>query len=540
MSGFIGELFAGSLRMDILESVAESAPRPEFEALTERLGRFLSEEIRPGEIDAAGEFPPELLARLRELGLFALRIPAEYGGLGLSAPEYGQLLTLLARRDGSLAAMLFGHNSLGVVEPLLRRGRAEQKRAFLPRAAAGAIGAFALSEAEAGSDPARMQAAVRRTPEGDYVLDGEKLWTTNAPIADFVFVVAKGPEEGGFTAFVVETRRPGVSVGPRTRLLGLRALPIAPMSFRAVKLSAAERLGAEGEGLTTALDCLARARNLLPSVSFGAIAACVAAAREWTGRRVQGGRALGGHEAPALRLAELEAASFAARALAGLTRRSAQREGAGLALDGAAAKVFASEWAWRIADEAAQLGGARGLESESSQVARGEAPLGLERLLRDARLGRIFGGSNEILRLLLGRAALGPHRRAAAGGTWARLGLLGRYASWWLEGFLPRACPGKGEMAGHLRFAAGAARRLARAVFHAELVHGSELMLRQGTLLRFADIAIEIYAMAAAALEARRVGASQIHQAELFCRGARRRVGRIFCDLASNDDALAR
>ena len=177
-------------------------------------------------IDRDGEIPDNVLDGLRKLGAFGIKIPVKYGGLGLSQTNYSRAAMLLGSVCGNLTALLSAHQSIGVPQPLLMFGTEEQKQRFLPRCAAGEISAFALTEADVGSDPARMKTIA--TPDGDdFLINGEKLWCTNGTKAGLLVVMAKTPtakHPHATTAFIVETTLPGVEIVRRCRFMGLRAL----------------------------------------------------------------------------------------------------------------------------------------------------------------------------------------------------------------------------------------------------------------------------------------------------------------------------
>ena len=211
---FMRELFLGRFRKDLVHPYPlPGAERPEFTAFYDRLSDFLRDHVDAAEIDRSGEYPAHVLDGLRRLGAFGIRIPKEYGGLGLTHVEYGRVMTLLGSHCGNVSSLLSAHQSIGVPAPLLTFGTEELKRKYLPRCAAGEISAFALTEPEVGSDPARLSTTAVRTPDGSgYVLNGTKLWTTNGTIAKLLVVMAVDPETRRISAYVVETDWPGVKV----------------------------------------------------------------------------------------------------------------------------------------------------------------------------------------------------------------------------------------------------------------------------------------------------------------------------------------
>src|SRR5438105_7995776 len=187
---FVRELFLGRFRLDLIHPHPPADPAEEARAkpFMDKLRSFM-ERVDSEEIDRIGEIPESVVQELRDMGAFGIKIPKEYGGLGLSQMSYIRAIEMVTSKDGSLTALLSAHQSIGVPQPLKLFGTEEQKRRFLPRLAEGAISAFLLTEPEVGSDPARMRATATPTSDG-YVIDGTKLWTTNGVVAELLVVMA--------------------------------------------------------------------------------------------------------------------------------------------------------------------------------------------------------------------------------------------------------------------------------------------------------------------------------------------------------------
>src|SRR3954465_12892827 len=220
------ELFLGRFSLDLIHP----HPRPSAEATAKgeaflaKLERFLREEVDPAVIERDAQIPDTVIKGLKELGALGMKIPEEYGGLGLSQTYYNKALALVGSWNGAMGALLSAHQSIGVPQPLKMFGTPEQKQKYLPRCAAGAISAFLLTEPDVGSDPARLGTTAVPTEDGSaYVLNGVKLWTTNGVVADLLVVMAAVPKseghKGGITAFVVESEWPGVTVERRNSFM---------------------------------------------------------------------------------------------------------------------------------------------------------------------------------------------------------------------------------------------------------------------------------------------------------------------------------
>jgi alkylation response protein AidB-like acyl-CoA dehydrogenase len=555
---FLRELFLGSFRLDLIHPYPLPKPdRPEFAAFLASLQDLLRRTDSAG-IDATGEYPEELVSELRQLGAFGMKIPREYGGLGFTNGEYQRVMQLLGSTDGNLVALLSAHQSIGVPQPLKLFGTPEQKKRYLPRCAAGEISAFALTEAHVGSDPARLATTAEKTPSGDaYILNGTKLWCTNGTLARLLVVMAVHPGTRKISAFVVETAWKGVKVEHRSRFMGLKALANAVISFTDVRVPAENLIGAEGKGLKIALTTLNDGRLSIPAATVGTAKLCLEICRRWANERVQWGKPIGKHEAIAHKIASMAAHAFAMESISNLASEMSDRGGYDIRLEAAAAKEWNTDRCWEIVDDTMQIRGGRGYETERSLQARGEEPIGVERIMRDYRINKIFEGSSEIMHLFMAREAVDRHLQVAGAlidpdkGAAAKLaalpGMAAFYAWWyptrWLGwGRWPRY-GAFGRLATHLRFVERSARKLARQSFHGMLRHQARLQNKQAFLFRLVDVANELFAMAASVCRARALAEEKRPEAveaaelaDLFCRTARRRVGRLFEDLWSNDD----
>jgi alkylation response protein AidB-like acyl-CoA dehydrogenase len=491
---------------------------------------------------------------LAKLGAFGIKVPARYGGLGLSQTNYCRAAMLLGSHCGNLTALLSAHQSIGVPQPLILFGTDEQKERFLPRVAGGEISAFALTEPKVGSDPAKMETHAEPTADGrHFILNGEKLWCTNGTRAGVLVVMAKTPPKDGrnqVTAFIVDVASPGVEVVRRCHFMGLRALYNGVMRFRDVLVPRENILLAEGKGLRVALTTLNIGRLTLPAGCTGLAKRCLEISRKWAAERVQWGAPVGRHAAIADKLARMAAEVFAMEAMTLYTASLVDRDKhADVRIEAAMCKLWASERTWEIVNETMQIRGGRGYETSASLAARGEPGIAVERFLRDARINTIFEGSSEIMRLFIAREALDPHLRVGAPVLNTQLPLKQRagaamkaaafYSRWYPMMWLPRLrrLPLHPALARHVRWAERTTRRLARRLFHAMIRFGPKLESEQVLLGRFVDIATELFAITATCARAESLGNHDAcGVADYFCGLSRSRVAQLFAGGSSNSD----
>ncbi len=565
---FAKELYLGRFELDLIHPYPRSE-RDEAERGAAFLARLhdYCETLDGSRIEREALVPDDYVKGFIELGAFGMKIPREYGGLGLSMASYAKALMLIGSVHPTLGALLSAHQSIGVPEPVKTFGTEEQKREYLPRCASGAISAFLLTEPDVGSDPARLGTTATPTDDGEsYVLDGVKLWTTNGVIAELLVVMAAVPKHeggrGGITAFVVEADAPGITVEHRNAFLGLVGIENGVTRFDQVRVPAANRLGREGDGLKIALTTLNTGRLSIPALCTAAAKWCTKIGREWSAARVQWGKPVAEHEAVATKLSFMAATTFALEAVVDLSARLADSGAKDIRIEAALAKLWASEMAWQISDELIQVRGGRGYETADSLAARGERAVPAEQVLRDLRINRIFEGSSEIMRLLIAREAVDAHLSAAGdlasadaaakAKAAAAVKASGFYARW-----LPKLVVGKGSvptsydefgrLARHLRYVERASRKLARQTFYGMSRWQAKLEYRQAFLGRIVDIGAELFAMAASCSRAAMLeqdepeqAAGAVELADAFCAQARLRVETLFDGLWSNTDAVDR
>jgi alkylation response protein AidB-like acyl-CoA dehydrogenase len=561
---FCKELFLGRFRLDLIHP----HPKPDAES-TAKADKFLTrlreycETLDGTVIERESRIPDEYVKGLAELGCFGIKIPEEYGGLGLTQVAYNKALMLVGGVHPTIGVLLSAHQSIGVPEPLKLAGTPEQKQRFLPRCARGAVTAFLLTEPDVGSDPARMAATAVPIEDGAaYELDGLKLWTTNGVVAELVVVMARVPKSdghrGGISAFVVEVDSPGITVERRNSFMGLRGIENGLTRFHKVRVPAENLVGREGDGLKIALTTLNAGRLSIPAMCAGAGKWALKIAREWSNERVQWGQPVGKHGAVASKIAYIAASTYGLEAILDLSGQMSDEGRNDIRIEAALAKLWASEVASTIGDELIQIRGGRGYETAESLAARGERAVAAEQLVRDLRINRIFEGSSEIMRLLVAREAVDAHLTAAGdladpeadmkAKAKAAAKASGFYAKW-----LPQLVTGKGQLptsflefgplATHVRYVERTARKLARSTFYGMARWQAGLEKRQNFLGRIVDIGAELFAISAVCVRAEMQRTEDAAQgipayelANIFCQQARLRIEKLFDGLFNNTD----
>src|SRR6266480_2006272 len=346
---FASNLFIGRYDFDRIfpwpeQSTEDREAGKEF--LT-NLEKYLRENVDADEIDRTGEIPQKNIDELFALGAFGVKIPKQYDGLGLSQVNYGRAAMLLGSWDANVTALVSAHQSIGVPQPLLLFGTEEQKRKYLPRVARHEISAFALTEWNAGSDPANMSLRADPTEDGSaFILNGEKLWCTNLIKAGVLVVMARTPskmvngkERKQITAFIVDVDTPGLKITYRCRFMGLRALYNAVVSFKDVRVPRENIIGGEGKGLKVALTTLNTGRLTLPAACVGVSKRLLAISRKWACERVQWGVPIGQHAAIAGKIADMAGNVFAMEAMTFLSSSLLDRKASDLRIETAMCKM---------------------------------------------------------------------------------------------------------------------------------------------------------------------------------------------------------
>jgi alkylation response protein AidB-like acyl-CoA dehydrogenase len=564
---FARELYLGRFRPDLIyphppNDTAEEARAKPF---MDKLKAFL-DRVDSAEIDRTGEIPESLVQELRDMGAFGIKIPKEYGGLGLSQMSYIRAMELVTSKDGSLVALLSASQSIGVPQPLKLFGTEEQKKKYFPRLAKGAISAFALTEVDAGSDPANLRTTATPTEDGEhFIINGEKLWCTNGTRAELFVVMARTPDKVSskgktvkqITAFIVDASMPGVEVVHRLRFMGLKAIENGVIRFNNVKVPRENILWGEGKGLKLALVTLNTGRLTIPAGCAGAGKSMLRIVRKWGNERVQWGQPIGKHEAVSQKIARMAANTFAMEAIAELSAALYEKGGYDIRLEAALAKLYNTEAGWKIIDDTMQIRGGRGYETAYSLASRGEEPIAVERAMRDYRINLIFEGSSEIMRLFIAREAVDHHFKLAfkivdpESTMKERLAAMAKstpfYLTWypsrWLGVGQLKTYGEFGKLAKHMRFIEHNTRHLGRSIFHAMVRYGPKLERKQAVLFRAVDIGAELFAMSASCVRAQMLAKQgqkeAITLADTFCREAELRIEDLFRDFyGPNDENL--
>jgi alkylation response protein AidB-like acyl-CoA dehydrogenase len=366
---------------------------------------FAQKEIAPiaAKLDEEALFPHETVSKMGELGFMGIAVPEEYGGVGMDTLAYVLALIEISKACASHGAIMSVNNSL-VCYGLMRYGTEEQKEAFLvPLASGEKLGAYSLTEPQAGSDPAEMHCTAVYDPDADeYVINGVKAWVTSGPVADYITLFAitdKSQGYRGISAFIVDTSLPGFSPGKVEPKLGIRASHTSELVFEDYRLPAFYRLGKEGEGFKVALSILDAGRIGIAAQSVGIAEAAYEAALDYAKERVQFGKTIASFQAIQWMLADMKTRIEAARLLtyqAALAKEDAGKSGKRYSLEASMAKLFASETAMWVATKAVQIFGGNGYSKEYP----------VERYFRDAKITEIYEGTSEIQRMVIARNIL--------------------------------------------------------------------------------------------------------------------------------------
>jgi len=372
----------------------------EFDEIRLAVRRFVREQVVPREpeIEESDEIPEAIRKAAADMGLFGFALPEEYGGLGLSMEQEARLVFELGYTTPAFRS-LFGTNNGIAGHVLMLSASDEQKAEFLPKVASGEwTASFALTETDAGSDPAGLKTAAVREGDG-WVITGSKRYITNAPVADVFMVFARTDPDAspskGISCFLVPATTPGVSVGPKDKKMGQAGAWTADVYFDDVRVPANALIGGEGLGYATAMACLAHGRLHIAALCMGTTQRLVDEMVAFATERVQGGKPIAEHQLIQALIADSQTDLMAGRSLV-LEAARAYDSGEDTKLGPACAKYFASEAVGRVADRAVQVHGGAGYMHG----------IAVERFYRDVRLFRIYEGTSQIQQLVIARATL--------------------------------------------------------------------------------------------------------------------------------------
>jgi acyl-CoA dehydrogenase family protein 9 len=550
---FTKSVFLGEIREELVFPfpVLENDEKEALTAILDSMRDWATSSVSSSKMDRDARFPDAVRQGMHELGLMGVSIPEEYGGFGASAKVYNRIFGEVGAIDPALAVYFGAHQSIGC-KGIVLFGSEEQKQRFLPKCASGeSIAAFCLTEPGSGSDAQAMRSTAVPSEDGThYVLNGTKIWISNAGYADILTVFAKVPVEvdgvrkARVTAFIVDAHATGVSLGKLEEKMGIKASDTRAISFENVRVPVENRLGDVGHGFRIALEILNSGRLGLAAGSARGTRRIMREAIAYAKQREQFGRSIGSFEIIQRKIATLAAECYALDSAVMVTSGMVDRGGIDFSLETAACKIFGSELAFRASNEALQIAGGIGYSKEYPY----------EQAVRDSRINLIFEGTNEVLRALIALMGLQqPGERLKALGPAFKapirsLGAIGEY----LAGRARRQITKQRFSLVHpaLEREAGLIETLvhdlALGVEDAILRNGKAIIDRQFLQERMANAAIDIYlattVLSRTSWEIERLGGedaakAQIDCARIFIPMAHRRARRSIRGLRKHQDA---
>jgi acyl-CoA dehydrogenase family member 9 len=549
---FTKGVFLGEIREELVFPFPALADeeRESLRMIVDSFRAFADDHVDSKRLDREGRFSDDIRAGMAELGLMGLNIPEAYGGFGASSKVFNRVFGEIGATDPALCVYFGAHQSIGC-KGIALFGTEDQKQRWLPRCASGeTIAAFCLTEPGSGSDAQAMTTTAIPDPAGThYVLDGTKIWISNAGWAGVFTVFAKVPVEidgvkkQRVTAFIVDAHAPGISLGQPEQKMGIKASDTRTVTFDGVRVPVEDRLGGIGQGFKIALEILNSGRLGLAAASSRGARSVMAVALAHAKQREQFGRPIGSFEMIQHKLAVNAAETYAADSAWMLTAGMVDRGGVDFSLETAACKIFASELAYRAANDALQIAGGIGYSKEYPY----------EQAVRDARINLIFEGTNEILRALIALSALQqPGERLREIGKAFRdplhsIGAIGSYVAGRAKRQVtkPQFARVHPALAAEAAMVAANINAVSLGVDTLLRRHGKAIIERQFHQQRLANVAIEVYLSVAVlsrtTWELERAGvdgaAAELDCARVFIPAAMRRARRQIRALRTNQDA---
>jgi len=549
---FTKGVFLGEVREDLVFPFPAlgDEDREALRMILDSFRAFAEDHVDTKRLDREGELSEDIRAGMAGLGLMGLNIAEAYGGFGASSKVFNRVFGEIGATDPALCVYFGAHQSIGC-KGISLFGTEDQKQRWLPRCAGGeTIAAFCLTEPGSGSDAQAMTSTAVLEPDGNhYLLNGTKIWISNAGWAGVFTVFAKVPLEidgvrkQRVTALVVDAHAPGISLGQPEQKMGIKASDTRTVTFDNVRVPVEDRLGDVGQGFKIALEILNSGRLGLAAASSRGARAVMAVALAHAKQREQFGRPIGSFEMIQHKVAVNAAETYAADSAWMLTAGMVDRGGVDFSLETAACKIFASELAYRAANDALQIAGGIGYSKEYPY----------EQAVRDARINLIFEGTNEILRALIALSALQqPGERLRELGKafrdpLHRIGAIGSYVAGRAKRQVtkPQFSRVHPALAAEAGMVAANVNALSLRVDALLRRHGKSIIERQFHQQRLANVAIEIYLSVAVlsrtTWELERAGedgaAAELDCARVFIPAAMRRARRQLRALRTNQDA---
>ncbi|VDD87618.1 unnamed protein product [Enterobius vermicularis] len=481
--------------------------------------KFLTEINNPVKNDENAEIPMDVLKQFGELGGFGALVPEEYGGAGMNNTQMARLAEVIGANDLAMGVVMGAHQSIGY-KGILLFGNDEMKKKYLPDLASGRrFACFCLTEPSSGSDANSIRTRAEKTPDGKhYVINGSKIWISNGAIADVFTVFAQTPVKGPdgtikdkISAFVVERSFGGVTNGPPEKKMGIKGSNTTEVYFDNTKVPVENLIGKEGEGFKIAMNILNNGRFGIPAACTGAMKTCIIKTIEHVNERTQFGKKLKDFENVKEQLVDMVLRHYATESVLYLLAATMDKGVTDYQLEAAIGKVMASENAWMVCDTAIQLHGGMGYMKEC----------GLERVMRDLRIFRLFEGANDVLRLFISLAGMQV--------IWI---LVSKFQALAASGYVLRIRTSIGvdmttvtdvSLIDGAKQLNGVIKEFGKAVESLLLTHRKEIIGKQWELIRMANAAIDIFTMTAVLARCSKTLASQenssneVNMALLLC-----------------------